>query len=201
MTSTAVYYLCRMLAEMPARQALSVPPPMPVGSLTHDNFTVPDEIFFNGVLGLPPSSPTPYLLLCDSSLFPPCPAPAGSILLNRGVDGSMVRPHRTTAAPLSVRWDDYELEEEKEARRRERDARLAEEEEARRRERAAAEVSSSAVRPETAAVKGAPRRWESTRARLAREAREAEEAAAAAATGEKEEEGASSEVRPEATAA
>ncbi|CBJ29842.1 hypothetical protein Esi_0163_0015 [Ectocarpus siliculosus] len=43
----------------------------------------------------------------------------------RGIDGSMVRPGRATAALLSVRWLDIELEEEEEARRRELDAMLS----------------------------------------------------------------------------
>ncbi|CAN0260255.1 unnamed protein product, partial [Ectocarpus sp. 8 AP-2014] len=116
----AVHFLCRLLAEMSARQPFSSPAPMIVISLTADNFRVP---------------PPPYLRLCHSSQFPPSTPPPGSILLNRGIDGSMVRPGRATAAPLSVRWLDIEMEEEEEARRRERDARLAEEEEeARRRE-------------------------------------------------------------------
>ncbi|CAN0016628.1 unnamed protein product, partial [Ectocarpus sp. 12 AP-2014] len=156
----AVHCLCRLLAEMSARQPFSSPAPMIVVSLTAENFRVP---------------PSPYLRLCHFSQFPPSTPPPGSILLNRGIDGSMVRPGRATAAPLSVRWLDIELEEEEEARRRERGARLAEEEEeAHRREldsmlsaggggRGTEGGSSWAVHPEAAAVEGVPRRWESTR--------------------------------------
>ncbi|CAB1104383.1 unnamed protein product [Ectocarpus sp. CCAP 1310/34] len=215
---------------MSARWSLSSPAPMTVvTTLTADNFRVPDELFFYGVMGLPPNPPSPYLRLCHSAQFPPSTLPPGSILLNRGIDGSMLKPKRATAAALSVRWLDIELEEEEETRRRERDARLAaEEEKARRGERdamlsagggggATEGVSSWAVHPEAAAMEGAPRRWESTRARLAREAREAAAAAEAAAPAapaaeeeeeegaaggeeEEEQESASSAIQPEAMA-